>query len=142
MLALQQGGGYIPLTRSEFALLREFTRHPGRVLSRGYLLDAWPGSGSTFDRSIDMLGGRLRRKIEPDAKPPCVIVTVPGEGYKFAATIKAEAPRLSSESATPKRTASPPNKQEPPRLSIVVLPSPISVAIPCRSISSTGSPRA
>jgi DNA-binding response OmpR family regulator len=38
-------GGDVPLTRSEFALLREFVRHPGRVLSRDYLLDALPASG-------------------------------------------------------------------------------------------------
>ncbi len=49
-------------------------------------------------------------------------MTVPGEGYKFAAPIRAEALRLSSESAMPKRTASLPNKPEPPRLSMVVLP--------------------
>ena len=116
-------GGDIPLTRSEFALLREFIRHPGRVLSRGYLLDALGGKRpDPFDRSIDMLVGRLRRKIEPDAKPPRLIVTVPGEGYKFAAPIRAEALKLSSESATLEPTASPQNKQEPPRLSMVVLP--------------------
>ena len=116
-------GGDIPLTRSEFALLREFIRHPGRVLSRGYLIDALAGKRpDPFDRSIDMLVGRLRRKIEPDAKPPRLIVTVPGEGYKFAAPIRTEALKLSSESATPKPTASLPNKQEPPRLSMVVLP--------------------
>ena len=116
-------GGDIPLTRSEFALLREFIRHPGRVLSRGYLLDALAGKRpDPFDRSIDMLVGRLRRKIEPDAKPPRLIVTVPGEGYKFAAPIRAEALKLSSESATLKPAASLPNKQEPPRLSMVVLP--------------------
>ena len=116
-------GGDIPLTHSEFALLREFTRHPGRVLSRGYLLDALAGKRpDPFDRSIDMLVGRLRRKIEPDAKPPRLIVTVPGEGYKFAAPIRAEALKLSAESATLKPTASLPNKQEPPRLSMVVLP--------------------
>ena len=116
-------GGDIPLTRSEFALLREFIRHPGRVLNRGYLLDALAGKRpEPFDRSIDMLVGRLRRKIEPDAKPPRVIVTVPGEGYKFAVPIKAEALKLSSESATRKPATSLPNKQEPPRLSMVVLP--------------------
>jgi len=116
-------GGDIPLTRSEFALLREFIRHPGRVLSRGYLLEALAGKRlDPFDRSIDMLVGRLRRKIEPDAKPPRLIVTVPGEGYKFAAPIRAEALNLSSESATPKPAASQPNKDEPPRLSMVVLP--------------------
>jgi hypothetical protein len=30
-----------------------------------------------------VLIGRLRRKIEPDPKQPCLIVTVPGEGYRF-----------------------------------------------------------
>jgi two-component system, OmpR family, response regulator len=105
-------GGDIPLTRSEFALLREFIRHPGRVLNRGYLLDALGGKRpDPFDRSIDMLVGRLRKKIEPDAKPPRLIVTVPGEGYKFAAPIRAEALKLSSESATREPTASPQNKQ-------------------------------
>ena len=119
-------GGDIPLTHSEFVLLREFIRHPGRVLSRGYLLDALAGKRpDPFDRSIDMLVGRLRRKIEPDAKPPRLIVTVPGEGYKFAAPIRADALRLSSESATLKPTVSLPTKQEPPRLSMAVLPSPI-----------------
>ena len=113
----------IPLTRSEFALLREFIHHPGRVLSRSYLLDALAGKRpDPFDRSIDMLVGRLRRKIEPDAKPPRLIVTVPGEGYKFAAPIRVEAPKLSSESAALRPAASQPNKHEPPRLSMVVLP--------------------
>jgi TolB-like protein len=116
-------GGEIPLTHGEFALLREFIRHPGRVLSRGYLLDALAGKrADPFDRSIDMLVGRLRRKIEPGAKPPRLIVTVPGGGYKFAAPIRAEALKLGSESATLKPTGSAPNKQEPPRLSMVVLP--------------------
>jgi TolB-like protein len=115
--------GDIPLTRSEFTLLREFIRHAGRVLSRGYLLDALAGKRpDPFDRSVDMLVGRLRRKIEPDAKPPRVIVTVPGEGYKFAAPIRAEALKLGSESATLGPMGSLPNKQEPPRLSMVVLP--------------------
>jgi TolB-like protein len=114
-------GGDIPLTQSEFALLREFIRHPGRVLSRGYLLDALAGKrADPFDRSIDMLVGRLRRKIEPATKPPRLIVTVPGAGYKFAAAIRAEALKLSSEIATLEPIAA--NKRDPPRLSMVVLP--------------------
>ena len=36
-----------------------------------------------FDRSVDVLVSRLRRKIEPDPKAPRLIVTVPGEGYRF-----------------------------------------------------------
>ena len=83
-LLSNRDGGDIPLTRSEFALLREFIRHPGRVLSRDYLLDALGGKRpDPFDRSIDMLVGRLRKKIEADPKQPRLIVTVPGEGYRF-----------------------------------------------------------
>ena len=83
-LLSNRDGGDIPLTRSEFALLREFARHPARVLSRDYLLDALGGKRpDPFDRSIDMLVGRLRKKIETDPKQPRLIVTVPGEGYRF-----------------------------------------------------------
>ena len=40
----REDGVEVPLTRNEFALLREFVRHPGRVLSRDYLLDALAGN--------------------------------------------------------------------------------------------------
>jgi len=81
-------GRDIPLTHSEFALLRVFVERAGRVLSRDRLLqltarrDAEP-----YDRSVDMQILRLRRKIEPDPKRPSMIVTVPGTGYKFVAAI-------------------------------------------------------
>jgi adenylate cyclase len=81
------------LTRGELALLREFVRRPGRVLSRDQLLDAVVGRrAALFDRSIDVLVGRLRRKIEPDPKQPSLIVTVPGEGYRFSATLTSAKP--------------------------------------------------
>jgi len=102
--------GDVPLTHKEFVLLREFVRHPGRVLSRDYLLDALAGKrADPFDRSIDVLVGRLRRKIEPDAKRPTLIVTAAGEGYKFAAPIEVHA-----ESAAPAPAASAANKQATP----------------------------
>ena len=79
-------GKEVPLWRSEFALLTAFLRAPGRVLSREQLLDAVSGRrAEAFDRSIDVLVGRLRRKIEPDPKAPRLIKTVPGVGYKFTA---------------------------------------------------------
>ena len=72
------------LTRGEFALLRVFVTRPGRVLSRDALLDALANRRfEPFDRSIDVRVGKLRRKIEPDSKQPRLIVTVPGEGYRF-----------------------------------------------------------
>ncbi len=121
-------GSDIPLTRSEFALLREFVRHPGRVLSRDYLLDALAGKrADPFDRSIDVLVGRLRRKIEPDAKRPTLIVTVAGEGYKFAAPIAVDALKAASDAGAPVRSDSAHEAPEtrlalPDKPSIAVLP--------------------
>jgi adenylate cyclase len=81
-------GETISLTRGEFALLRFFVTHPGRVLSRDALLDATAGRRfEPFDRSVDVMVGRLRRKIEADPKAPRLIVTAPGDGYKFAVVV-------------------------------------------------------
>ncbi|MBV8615395.1 MAG: AAA family ATPase, partial [Acetobacteraceae bacterium] len=90
-------GREVPLRRSEYELLRAFLAAPGRALSRDHLLDAVAGRGSEpFDRSVDVLVGRLRRKVEPEPGTPRLIVTVPGVGYRF--TVK---PRpVSAESAT------------------------------------------
>jgi hypothetical protein len=56
------------------------------VLSRDQLRRAVVGHGADpYDRNVDMLIARLRRKIEPDPKSPAFILTVPGLGYKFAA---------------------------------------------------------
>jgi TolB-like protein/DNA-binding winged helix-turn-helix (wHTH) protein len=80
----RQSGEAIPLTRGELALLRMFVTRPGRVISRDGLLDAFARRRfEPFDRSVDVLVGKLRRKIEPDPKQPRLIVTVPGEGYRF-----------------------------------------------------------
>lgn len=63
------------------------------MLSRDQLLDAVVGRrAALFDRSIDVLVGRLRRKIEPDPKQPSVIVTVTGEGYRFSAALTSAKP--------------------------------------------------
>jgi TolB-like protein/DNA-binding winged helix-turn-helix (wHTH) protein/Flp pilus assembly protein TadD len=78
----RDSGDTIPLTRGEFALLRMFVSRPGRVLSRDALLIG-NRRFEPFDRSVDVLVGRLRRKIEPDSKEPRLIVTVSGEGYRF-----------------------------------------------------------
>jgi DNA-binding winged helix-turn-helix (wHTH) protein len=80
----RDSGEAIPLTRGELALLRMFVSRPGRVISRDNLLDAFTRRRfEPFDRSVDVLIGKLRRKIEPDPKQPRLIVTVTGEGYRF-----------------------------------------------------------
>jgi adenylate cyclase len=96
-----ESGEAIELTRGEFALLREFVRRPGRVLSRDFLLDAMSGRRNVpFDRSVDVMVGRLRRKVEPDSKQPSVIQTVPGEGYRFNAPLSPREPAAKTIAAT------------------------------------------
>ena len=59
-----------------------------RVLSRDQLLDLARGrEAQAFDRAIDTLVSRLRRKLELDAKNPELIKTVWGGGYLFAAEV-------------------------------------------------------
>jgi len=78
-------GAEVPLTPAEFNLLAALVGSAGRALSRDHLMQAMVGRESeAFDRSVDVLVGRLRRKIERDPKNPRLIVTVPGVGYKFA----------------------------------------------------------
>jgi DNA-binding response OmpR family regulator len=70
-------GREFPLTRSEYTLLAAFVRNPHRVLSRDQLRRAIVGRGAEpYDRSVDVLVGRLRRKIEPNPKTPRLILTV------------------------------------------------------------------
>ncbi len=83
-------GQDVTLTRAEFSLLLAFGQKPGRVLSRDELTRVVTGRGAEpEDRSVDVLISRLRRKIEPDPKTPRLIVTVPGEGYRFTAKTQA-----------------------------------------------------
>ncbi len=82
---LHRNGKNIALTAGEFNLLRIFTEHPNRVLSRDSIMDMLKGyERSPFDRSIDVRVTRLRRKIETDPNAPQFIRTVWGEGYLFA----------------------------------------------------------
>ncbi|MGJ7609706.1 MULTISPECIES: response regulator [unclassified Variovorax] len=75
-------GRDVTLTGGEFNLLCAFARHPGRVLSRDFLLEQTRGrEAAPFDRTIDVQVGRLRRKIEADADEPQLIRSVRGAGY-------------------------------------------------------------
>ena len=78
-------GDDVRLTRFEFELLATLGNNPGRVLSRDSLIDHVSGRDrAPSDRTIDVLIGRLRRKIEADPKSPRIIVTVQGVGYVLA----------------------------------------------------------
>jgi DNA-binding response OmpR family regulator len=76
------------LTTAEFNMLAMFVERPTRVLSRDNIMDQLKGhEWSPYDRSIDALVVRLRRKVEPDPETPRLIKTVRGVGYVFAADV-------------------------------------------------------
>ncbi|MEW6704490.1 MAG: response regulator transcription factor [Pseudomonadota bacterium] len=77
------------LTQAEFRLLEAFVRHPQRVWTRDeLLLHTRSIDTDVFDRTIDVLILRLRRKIEPDPRHPRYIRTERGLGYLFAAPVQ------------------------------------------------------
>ncbi len=87
---LKSSGGTVQdLTTAEFNMLEMFVKRSARVLSRDNIMDLLKGhEWSPYDRSIDALVVRVRRKIEPDPDVPRMIKTVRGVGYVFAAEVR------------------------------------------------------
>jgi two-component system, OmpR family, response regulator len=83
------GGGEIELTGGEHELLRVLAEHPKRPLSRDQLLDLTRSREWTpFDRSVDVLVGRLRSKLKAGGAPATLITTVRNVGYMLATDVK------------------------------------------------------
>ena len=79
------GGRVVSLTPTEFELLATLAREPGRVWTRGQLLDAVHGfSIETYERAIDGHIRNLRRKVEPVPGVSRYVRTVHGVGYALA----------------------------------------------------------
>jgi DNA-binding response OmpR family regulator len=76
-------GAPVELTATEFALLSTLAARPGRVYSRGELLNRVRGYEFASERTIDTHVKNLRRKIERDPAAPRIIETVVGVGYRF-----------------------------------------------------------
>ena len=78
-------GETIDVTRQEFNLLYVLASSPGIVFTRDRLLSrVWQEQSFVTGRSVDTLVKRLRKKIEIDPADPQLILTVWGDGYKFA----------------------------------------------------------
>ncbi|MBT8126165.1 MAG: response regulator transcription factor [Gammaproteobacteria bacterium] len=74
----------VELTAKEFDLLLHFARHPGRVYSRGQLLDdIWGYSHNGYEHTVNSHINRLRKKIEINPERSHYIETVWGVGYRF-----------------------------------------------------------
>ncbi|BCX68143.1 MULTISPECIES: response regulator [Pseudomonas] len=87
---IDPAGSETLLTHGEYQLLSVFLRNSGHTLSRDQLMDQirnreWVPN----DRSIDVLVGRLRRKLHDDPAEPQLIITIHGAGYLFTASLAA-----------------------------------------------------
>jgi DNA-binding response OmpR family regulator len=77
-------GREVKLTAKEFDLLFHFAAHPGRVFTRGQLLDhVWQYGHDGYEHTVNSHINRLRAKIEKDPSSPRYIETVWGVGYRF-----------------------------------------------------------
>lgn len=84
-----QGGDPVTLTSAEFDLLVAFVQRPRRVLTRDQILDWTHGrSAEPFDRTVDMLISRLRKKLDAASRDSNLITTVRNGGYLFTAHVK------------------------------------------------------
>jgi DNA-binding response OmpR family regulator len=82
-------GVAVPLSTGEYNLLLALVTHARRVLTRDQLLDLAEGRElAAFERSVDNMVSRLRRKIEPDPRNPVLLKTVRGGGYMLAADVR------------------------------------------------------
>ena len=77
-------GAEVAMPLKEFELLELLLRNPGRVLTRGQLIDRVWGSNYVGDtKTLDVHIKRLRAKVEANPTNPVHLVTVRGLGYKF-----------------------------------------------------------
>jgi len=79
-------GAQTPLSHAEAEVLRLFTDHPRRLITRAQMLETLGGAaGDSFDRAMDVRISRLRNKLCEDPKNPRLIKTIYGAGYIFLA---------------------------------------------------------
>jgi two-component system KDP operon response regulator KdpE len=76
----------IRLTATEYALLRLFVQHAGRVLTHSQILrQVWGPQYEQETHYLRVYVAHLRQKLEEDPSNPRLILTEPGVGYRLAA---------------------------------------------------------
>jgi len=92
-LEVRKKGLLVSLTPTEFKILSVLAGSPGRVFTRGELVESALGyQFEGYERSIDAHIKNIRQKIEDDPRSPLFIHTVYGVGYKFAGKIDDQKP--------------------------------------------------
>ena len=90
--AARRGPRAISLTAREFALLEYLLRTPNRVVTRGQILEhVWDDNFDPVANAVDVLIGRVRRKIDQPGEPP-LLHTVRGTGYVLSEREATDAP--------------------------------------------------
>lgn len=85
-------GIVISVSSGEFKLLKLFAESPNRVLSRDQLLEVLAGrEAGPYDRTVDVMISRLRRRLGDDGREPALIKTIRNEGYLLASTATLQA---------------------------------------------------
>jgi two-component system KDP operon response regulator KdpE len=86
-----RAGHEIKLTGTEYALLRLFVRHAGRVMTHRHILrEIWGPKSEEHRQYLRVYVTHLRQKIERDPTAPELIQTEPGIGYRFGLTTSVE----------------------------------------------------
>ena len=79
-----RAGHEVKLTATEYALLRLFVRHAGRVLThRQILREIWGPKSEEHRQYLRVYVTHLRQKIERDPAAPELVKTEPGIGYRL-----------------------------------------------------------
>ena len=79
-----RAGHEVKLSATEYALLRLFVRHPGRVLTHRHILrEIWGPKSEEHRQYLRVYVTHLRQKIERDPTAPVLIRTESGIGYRF-----------------------------------------------------------
>ncbi len=88
---LSSSGERVHLTSYEYQLLAAFVRKPNHVFSRDDIIKIITGRDQNPDnRSVDVLIGKLRKKLKNGSDNSDIIKTVRGSGYKFTAHVEFE----------------------------------------------------
>jgi DNA-binding response OmpR family regulator len=83
-MVVVRGAARTTLTPREVGIVRWLSRHEGRIVSRGELLEQVFGQrGDLQTRAVDMAIAVLRKKLEADPARPQLIVSVKGAGYAW-----------------------------------------------------------
>src|SRR5437899_2030577 len=79
-----RAGREVKLTATEYALLRLFVKHPGRVLTHRHILrEVWGPKSEEHRQYLRVYITHLRRRIESDPASPILVKTEPGIGYRL-----------------------------------------------------------